>query len=480
MNKVFEEELALKAALGNPQEALLSWNKIMSEKRFDEIQNSTIRVLPAIYENVKNQKGVAEANRLRGTYKMAWINNTKFISTLIPILQELQTMSIDYRVLKGMALNLLFGSLGVRTMGDMDLIFLHKNTNEVIDILKRYGFKQVFSSACPHRSSSHLIVDSNWENADGIQIDLHIVEKSIAHGPTSFFKIMMQENPLEISISGTVAKLPNAELLLIHAVYHGDMRVARSDQIQSLIDCSRLIELIDFEKLNGYCKLENCGGLVRDYLNYVFSISGKEYNVNQITIPQRNHVKARAFSEKIIFHIARLPRVFFARHLPFSELFTLMRSKQQGGILYKAWTALFQLRFLEEIICRYFHGFLDDPKIIPLSLIIQERFFDLTNTMYLQTLSRPEISQEWRGKVEVPSKISRILVILMSRELAHKTFLVFINGRLLEVASFSKDGAFEFEVSQSGSIEISLRSPVRACINCRPHMDSLKMIIRKI
>jgi hypothetical protein len=293
---------------------------------------------------------------------------------------------------------------------------------------------------------------------------------------------MMQESPLEVIISGTRAKLPAAELLLIHAVYHGDMRVARSDQIQSLIDCRRLMRLVDYQKLNDYCKLENCEVLVQEYLDHVVSITknNSKFKFTRETIPRQTYIEIRSLSEKIIFHIARLPEVFSARHLQFSDLVALILSRNGEGVLYKAWTVFFQVRFFEEMMSRYFHGFLDDPKTIPLSLISDKEFFDLTDTAYLHTLKGSKISQEWRGKVAIPLSISRILVIMHSLELAQKTFLLFVNGRLLEVASFNNDGYFEFEVSQSGANEISLRSPVRACISCCPNMNNLRILMRKI
>jgi hypothetical protein len=48
------EILALKAATSEKEEASSSWNELMSELSFDEIESSIARILPSIFSNLKN------------------------------------------------------------------------------------------------------------------------------------------------------------------------------------------------------------------------------------------------------------------------------------------------------------------------------------------------------------------------------------------------------------------------------------------
>jgi hypothetical protein len=61
-----------------------------------------------------------------------------------------------------------------------------------------------------------------------------------------------------------------------------------------------------------------------------------------------------------------------------------------------------------------------------------------------------------------------------------KTFLVFSNGKLMGVTGRNPDGRYEFELLDTGTAEISLRSPVRACEVCQPDLSDVKIFLRNI
>jgi hypothetical protein len=481
VNNEKEQALALKAALLPPDQALPAWDELLQNVPFDEIRNTTIRAIPAIYENLKYQKGVKDINRLRGAYRHAWINNTEFITTLIPILRDLATSNIDYRVLKGTALNFLFSSLGLRTMGDMDLIFRQASMEQVSKMLISHGFEQVFSSSCPHRGESPFSIDSSWINRSGIEIDLHIVEQSIAHGPVSFFRLMMDSDPEIIKISGTVAKLPSPELLLIHAVYHGDQRVAPSDQIQSLMDCSRLVRIIDPVKLEQFCLKENCGPLVQKYLDYIYSLIDikNPISISHNTLTASSYYKSRTFFTNIIFHSGRLPNLITGRKLTAEEFKTIWFSKKLIGFRYKLWLSLLQLRLIERLNIEFFGGFLRKPEVLPDALLSQQ-INKITRGNFLKVANCQESSQEWRGKICFPANLSRVFLRFESEALKKHNFLIFGNGNLLGVSTRNRDGLFEVNLSFPSLMEFSLRSPVRSCLHCRPILSDVMVYTHSV
>jgi Uncharacterised nucleotidyltransferase len=482
MNSINEQEIALRAALLDPKEAAFVWNEFMKVKKFHEIDSGTIRVLPAIYDNVKTLQNVAEIDRMRGAYRVAWIKNTEFISTLIPILRSFEQKGIDYRVLKGTALNFLFGSLGIRTMGDMDLIFRHSEVNKVAELLRMHGFTQTFSSACHHHGSSPLVIDSGWVNQGGIEIDLHILEKSSSHGASSFFQKIMREPPQLVSISGTVARLPPPELMLIHAVIHGDQRVALSDQIQSLLDCSRLIRVIDTRILEKFCVEENCSEKVQTYLDRLYEIAGTNNPIKlaQKDLIARSSQKIINRQKNILDQIRKLPEVIKSRRLSKAEIARIWKPSSLRDFLYSIWLTFFQLRVLEAICCKYLGGYVSEPECFSNANLILGDFAYLPKGKFLRQANFPDTSQEFRFKILPKEGHYRIKILLNSEVLKTKVFLVFYNGELAGVTSRNRDGRYEFEISGTGSAEISLRSPVRSCSICKVSFEDFKVSVMSI
>jgi hypothetical protein len=137
------------------------------------------------------------------------------------------------------------------------------------------------------------------------------------------------------------------------------------------------------------------------------------------------------------------------------------------------------LRVFERIKSKYFGGFVfSPPSAVP--QLSSNEFVPLNDSEFLSVAGTMGVSQEWRGKIFVSDIPEKIVIRIKSEVLKSKIFLLFLNGVLREVTTRNKDGLFEFEINESGAIEISLRSPVRACQKCRPDFSDIQISIRKI
>ena len=199
------EILALKAATSEKEEASSSWNELMSELSFDEIESSIARILPSIFSNLDSSKQatILEYNRLKGSYKHTWAKNSAFIHKITPLVEKLKDAKIHYVVLKGGALNFINEStgnrIGDRIMGDVDILIRKKDFALIQEILRNLGYVQKFSAMCTHNKMRSKISDVDFINNDGTEIDIHILESRF---PNNLFK-EIYNNFFEIDIGST-------------------------------------------------------------------------------------------------------------------------------------------------------------------------------------------------------------------------------------------------------------------------------------
>ena len=147
-----KQELALGAALLPTDLAMVKWRELVTMTRIEEFEHSVTRTLPNVYLNCKEEISGNQLLKLKGSYRHSWARNTELFIQLKPVLKKLAEDGLDYRLLKGGAINILIGPPGARIMGDIDLLIDKSDLHQLQDILMELGFRRMFSSRCKHQN----------------------------------------------------------------------------------------------------------------------------------------------------------------------------------------------------------------------------------------------------------------------------------------------------------------------------------------
>jgi hypothetical protein len=172
-----KQELALAAALLPVELALAKWKELVAISSIEDFEHSVTRALPLVYLNCKEELTGNDLLKLRGSYRHSWARNTEMFMQLKPVLRKLQDNEVDYRLLKGGALNMLAGPPGARIMGDIDLLVNKSDLHLLQKLLIDLGFKRMFSYGCEHMTSKAKSLELNFVNEDSLEIDIHIAQE---------------------------------------------------------------------------------------------------------------------------------------------------------------------------------------------------------------------------------------------------------------------------------------------------------------
>ena len=169
------QELALAAALGEPQEARAAWSNLLDGSgEIPALDAGSFRLLPLIHRNLGGDGAEVPAGSiLRGIYRQAWYRNQVAGAALTGVIGELQAKGIEPMLLKGWAVvELAYKEPGSRPMNDADLLVRPKHFDAACDVLIASGFEPVsgVGRSFRGRRTFHAVA---FRNAAGIDIDLH-------------------------------------------------------------------------------------------------------------------------------------------------------------------------------------------------------------------------------------------------------------------------------------------------------------------
>src|SRR5947209_6884738 len=87
-----DEELLLRAALLDGDDAASSWNEWNAARNIDDMDPRSLHILPQIYANLcELDENLAEMGRLKGTYRYTWYKNQKRLQQIRPTLIALRS-----------------------------------------------------------------------------------------------------------------------------------------------------------------------------------------------------------------------------------------------------------------------------------------------------------------------------------------------------------------------------------------------------
>lgn len=450
------EILALKAATAEKEVASSSWNELMSEISFDEIEPSIARILPSIFLNLDslNQNSILEYNRLKGSYKHTWAKNSAFIHKIIPLVEKLKTAKIHYVILKGGALNFINEStrnrIGDRKMGDVDILIRNKDFASTKEILINLGYVQKFSAMCTHSNLITKNSDIDFINNDGTEIDIHILESRF---PNTLFKEIYR-NYIEIKIaSSTKIRVPIPELILSQALIHANVGLQNSDKTQGIIDVNNIVKKCNNRILTKYIHKLGILHLFEKHNSQTNDLGIKAILIKKSKVKNLYH-KIKNIFRDLKIKVTILKKTIYENYIDFTSMKMIYNSYTGSKkFIYIFWLYLGKLWQVERIIFEFL-----GPFYRPFSNLDLIRFNPVG-----------KFSNDWRISFEAESKIS----LEIHSEIFNKmAFLVYLNGLIIQVTEFSKNGVLLIEGIDKGINEISLRVPIAGCRDCESDLSN--------
>ncbi len=219
------------------------------------------RVSPLLYFYQKDEKESFSKNcfkQLENDYFDTLAYNTFLWKKLKPILKSLEEKKIPVILLKGIALGVtIYPSIGIRPMGDMDILIKEKDIFEVDETFKSFGYKaaDVDPLDIEAEKTNYLTTLFYPERNHWFHVHRHLINSTLPNF-SYISKINMNniwQKAQSIEISGSKALVLSPEHQIIYLCEHS-MRVTHSfRQLIFHADISRTIyfyrDKIDWENL---------------------------------------------------------------------------------------------------------------------------------------------------------------------------------------------------------------------------------------
>jgi hypothetical protein len=449
--------LVVISAVGKSDIALKAWNKLIQLWDVEELDSISLRFLPAVYVNIGHLYNDLNP-KLLGKYRYNSVRNIQRLRSLKPIIGKFDTLSIDYRFVKGFAISLRMKTLGYRIMGDVDIVIRRGDLKNVLRIFSDFGYADKFYTDCEKYTVSNKQEKYTLIADNGTEIDLHVAENAF---PSKVFKKMFQEKETRIPWEGIFIKIPSDQLLISHSLLHGLQGVSVTDRWQTLVDVNTLENV---RKSNKHWKFSSLSKRIAN----AFDDDSKIFSAANV-----DHFE-------FAFKAKSLTSYYWINKL-LSHRFTVQSSDTRGiallfsnnrysirSLSYSTWYFLAARSLLERIACTLLGGFLNRPKSTIQSghgyLPIQEvdKFSVLHNIF------------DYRFRIQCSSRVSKLDIHFESEVFRKKNYEVFCNGKLVGVSN--KSGVFGVSYfDKVRDFEISIRNPSHACYGCFETLENLKV-----
>jgi hypothetical protein len=167
-----QQELLLRAALSEGDEALRAWQQWKRSSGVSRIDRGSARLLPLLYHNLRLHE-VTEPfmERLKEEYVRTWCDNEILFHETARLLRSFQLRRIETIVLKGAALAALFyRDTGLRPMTDIDILVRPAEAGAAIRVLSEAGWRSVYQTPealVPYEQAAE------FRDGRGCRCDLH-------------------------------------------------------------------------------------------------------------------------------------------------------------------------------------------------------------------------------------------------------------------------------------------------------------------
>ena len=217
-----QQELLLRAALLQGNEATDAWYEWKSSVDVDRLDPGSLRLLPLLYWNLRTH-GVKDSltNRFKGVYRLTWYENQMLFHNMATLLRSFHNAGIQTMILKGAALTLLhYRDYGLRPLGDFDVLVHTEQASAAINLLSRLGWTPELRPLEAF-TETYISVTKAYHFADpaGRVLDLHwhlLPECCYANADDDFW-----DGAILTKIHDVPTHALNPSDQLLHACVHG-------------------------------------------------------------------------------------------------------------------------------------------------------------------------------------------------------------------------------------------------------------------
>jgi hypothetical protein len=463
------------AATGDANRAEASWRALMSDMAFDDVNLNTQRLMPAIFQNLRDTQDLPERDRMRGAFKHAWSKNMGMIHSIKPVLADFAAEGMDYRVLKGAAIQGLCGTVGSRTMGDVDVLVSATDSQRAAGILLRHGFRRNTFSVCDGHSDVGHHDALNFNKGD-THVDLHVAEFK---NPVLLLTTIMSKPPVLARVAGIEMAVPPAELLILHAATHGCLASGPTDFVQAVVDVSALSERAQPRVLETEARVTGTVLPLMEIADEIGRIGARPLpiairTVDVLRARVKNGLKRTSTVVAESNSVFRRIRTRKRGDNALQEVATDFRGSRRS---YGAWLRLGQFALFERGVVRASCGFLDEPKGTWSSGATVQPFIDDE----VPGLSASNVSSralDWRFQVVFPEPQAKVRLVLNSPTLDSLDAFVFCNGVPVTRVVAGDPSTRDIVMRGLGRRnEFSLRALWTVCTECYRGLDDLSIRI---
>jgi hypothetical protein len=459
-----KQKLALAAALLPSDQAKVKWDELRNLSTIEELDHSVTRILPSVHRNLKDFLTGDDLLKLRGSSKHTWAKNSEFLNQLKPLVEALNYNAIDYRVLKGGAINLLYRPGNFRIMGDIDLLISQRDLGRVRNLLELCDFKPKFSYACLHNEKAIKKLELDYSNEGSLEIDIHLAEH---RAPRALFKKMLKRPPRIVDFSGIPIRIPDDDLLIAHSLIHGSLKVESSDQAQMILDVFLLLNNSNIGETVATVRSLRIDRLFDAYLSAEAQILQKT-DIRKVARNKNYFLQFYFFVLNMRFSFNRLAKLLKAiKYRSPSPLHVgkILRNFEGKSFLYTLWVYTGMIRPIERFVVKRFGGF-------------STKVNSKADVQVNQTSPVYQWTNDWRFAFNNLNGHSRHIILFNSEAFKSQSFLVFANGKLIGVSAKNDLSQFRFDFYESEKqIEISLRLPLSGCKKCALVLSDLQVEI---
>jgi Uncharacterised nucleotidyltransferase len=237
-----DEEALLGAALLADEAARSAWRRVEPKLDIDRAPGHVIRILPLLGSNLRAvDVETPIAPRLRGMYRKTWMYNNVLLARTADIVRELDEAEVPSMVLKGCAIALgYYGDLGLRPMGDIDLMVKPSDIGAAVERLTSDGWTDYTERKPGGTVFRHTHAYSLWKGGD-VGCDLHwMIGEHMLLGPgedpTPLFWPAARR--LEVAGVSMLALSPTDQLL--HVILHG-AQPHNASRLQWIADATMIL-----------------------------------------------------------------------------------------------------------------------------------------------------------------------------------------------------------------------------------------------
>jgi hypothetical protein len=471
----WEDLQALGAATAPPSEAKRHWLALMDRIPFDEVNGSTQRIMSAIFSNLREEPELPERDRLRGAFKYTWSRNTELLNGVRSVLASFEAGGIDYRILKGAAVQMTGAGLGSRGMGDIDLLVGPADVDRVVEVMLENGFRRGTFATCSGHNDAGLHGALNFNN-QGCHVDVHVAG---AKQPTHLLAEMMIAPASIGRAAGLQARMPPPELLALHAAVHGGAALGSTDFVQAVVDVSTMAPRLNQRRLVAAAKATQTLTHLLQLDAAVRLVGARPLGIH---VPARE--RAAAYTE-----LAATRVVDVATET--SSVIRRVRNRQRGSRAqvavardfrgnrqaYSLWLRAGQFAKLERLMVSVSGGFLPEPAATCVSGAVLRPFMQTTTPgMTASTVAGSAL--DWRFRVRFAGAQRHVRLTVDSPRFDALDAFVFFNGQpYTRVVGGDPSTRSIYFQNLPESVEFSLRPLWDACTLCYQGLEDLQVRI---